>query len=221
MILFIYLFIYFIYLILGSPVEIESLLANAFQPYMFGVPLSDIMSQQQLFYPDLPLPAIVPCCIEAIKALGGKTVPGIFRVPGDTDTVNYLKLHIESGELAPLPTMDPKDVCSLLSLWMRELPEALIPDKFYDPCLELAKQSAMHCVAILEQLPAVNRAVITEIIHLFQELAREEVTKMSISNLALISAPNFLRCPNQNPAIMLQNAKQEIQFLSYLIEKLP
>ncbi|MDP2437287.1 MAG: hypothetical protein Q8P67_16200 [archaeon] len=188
---------------------------------MFGLPLPEIMANQKPFHPDLQVPAVVLCCIDQIKALGGKTLPGIFRIPGDTDTVNYLKLHIESGELSPLPTADPKDVCSLLSLWMRELPEALFPDKFYDPCLELSKQSAIACVAILEQLPPVNRAVIIEIIHLFQELSREEVTKMTVSNLALISAPNFLRCPDQSQVVMLQNAKQEIQFMSYLIETLP
>lgn len=206
---------------LASAAELENVAKNAFQGYFFGVPLPDIMQQQAIFHPDLKVPAIVPCCLDAIRSLGGRTVQGIFRIPGDGDTVNYLKLHLESGELLPLPTADPKDVCSLLSMWLRELPEPIIPDKLYDACLELAKQGAMHCVALLEQLPEVNRLIIVSIIQLFQELAREfEVTKMNVTNLALISAPNFLRCPNQNPAIMLQNAKQEIQFVSYLIETL-
>ncbi len=53
-----------------------------------------------------------------------------FRVPGDIDEVNGLKLQADKG-LMPLETLvDPHVPASLLKLWFRELEEPLIPEEY-------------------------------------------------------------------------------------------
>lgn len=51
-------------------------------------------------------------------------------------------------------------------------------------------------------------------------MAREEVvkfTKMDSGNLALVIAPNILRCDSDDPRVMFDNARREMSFLKMLI----
>ena len=45
----------------------------------------------------------------------------------------------------------------------------------------------------------------------------QERTKMSPDNLALVWAPNFLRCPSNDPMVIFQNTKKEMIFVRNLI----
>ena len=45
----------------------------------------------------------------------------------------------------------------------------------------------------------------------------QPLTKMNVDNLAMVWAPNFLRCPSSDPMVIFQNTKQEMQFLRHLI----
>ena len=40
---------------------------------------------------------------------------------------------------------------------------------------------------------------------------------MSPDNLALVWAPNFLRCPSNDPMVIFQNTKKEMLFVRNLI----
>ena len=53
-----------------------------------------------------------------------------FRVPGDIDEVNALKLHIDKGNPPPSTLTDPNVPASLLKLWFRELEDPLIPENY-------------------------------------------------------------------------------------------
>lgn len=46
----------------------------------------------------------------------------------------------------------------------------------------------------------------------------QNTTKMSVSNLAMVFAPNFLRCPSDNPQTIFENTKYEQSFLKQLIQ---
>jgi len=43
------------------------------------------------------------------------------------------------------------------------------------------------------------------------------MTKMTVNNLAMVFAPNFLRCPSDNPQTIFENAKLEQNFVRNLI----
>jgi hypothetical protein len=43
---------------------------------------------------------------------------------------------------------------------------------------------------------------------------------MGINNLAMVFAPNFLRCPSEDPSVIFNTQKHQQTFVRYLIEKL-
>lgn len=46
------------------------------------------------------------------------------------------------------------------------------------------------------------------------------VTKMDVNNLAMVMAPNCLRCESQDPRIIFENTRKEMGFLRTLIQSL-
>jgi len=57
----------------------------------------------------------------------------------------------------------------------------------------------------------------------WQIFARPEVvavTKMDASNLAMVMAPNCLRCTSEDPRVIFDNARKEMAFLRTLIQSL-
>ena len=88
------------------------------------------------------------------------------RVPGDVDEVNALKVHCNQW-LAPTNCDDPHTPASLLKLWYRELYEPLIPPEFYDQCISLYSD-VEACLRIVENLPTINRLVLTYLVRFLQ-----------------------------------------------------
>ena len=57
----------------------------------------------------------------------------------------------------------------------------------------------------------------------FQVFAAEDnalVTKMDMSNLAMVMAPNCLRCESDDPRIIFENTRKEMAFIRLLIQHL-
>ena len=46
------------------------------------------------------------------------------------------------------------------------------------------------------------------------------VTKMDAANLAMVMAPNILRCESEDPQVLMENARKELGFLRLLIQHL-
>jgi hypothetical protein len=219
-----------------------------FMPSLFGTSLQEIMEAQRNKFSGLSLPWIQTTLSEAILLLNGAKTEGIFRVPGDLDEVNNLKVKFDQIWCSQLLTMennvnnnkkditkvyksslellqtvqDPHLPASLLKLWYRELYEPLIPYEFYEECIENC-QNAEKCVSIIERLPEINRLVFTYLIRFLKVFAATEnvaVTKMDANNLSMIMAPNCLRCKSRDPKVIIENTKKEMQFLKTLINNL-
>lgn len=47
-----------------------------------------------------------------------------------------------------------------------------------------------------------------------------QVTKMDANNLAMVMAPNCLRCTSQDPRVIFENARKEMGFMKTLIQTL-
>jgi hypothetical protein len=69
----------------------------AFYPSVYGESLERIMNLQQRSYPTLPIPVILPFLADGILALGGTQSEGIFRIPGDNESVSELKSRMDRG----------------------------------------------------------------------------------------------------------------------------
>eukprot|EP00069_Balaena_mysticetus_P012308 bmy_07546T0 len=201
--------------------EIRHAKNAVFSPSMFGSALQEVMSMQKERYPARQLPWVQTRLSEEVLALNGDQTEGIFRVPGDIDEVNALKLQVDQWKV-PTGLEDPHVPASLLKLWYRELEEPLIPHEFYEQCIA-HYESPEAAVAVVHALPRINRLVLCYLIRFLQvfvQPANVAITKMDVSNLAMVMAPNCLRCRSDDPRIIFENTRKEMSFLRVLIQHL-
>ncbi|CAM9539661.1 unnamed protein product [Ascophyllum nodosum] len=159
---------------------------------VFGRPLSD--------FEDTP-----PLLLECMGFLDaqGLYVPGLFRVPGNTETIRDLKARFDAGEHVEFDEKihNVNEVATLLKMYFRELPDPVFPTAHYHTMLEASGkgqpefvETARLCVG---QFPRIN---FTCLRLLFAFLYRVSLcsgdNKMTTENLGIVFAPNLLRAPN-------------------------
>ena len=165
----------------------------------------------------------------AITTYGGYQFEGIFRVPGDVEHQTLLKLHLDKWQ--PIKTLD-KEIknkmdaavfASLIKSWYRELEEPLIPKDYYWDCTDdsfwdnwseiSSKISTSH---------ESNFILLRWLVKFLQTFLNEETisqTKMVAGNIAMIWAPNILKCPVVEPSKVIECSVKEMKFFRHLIEK--
>lgn len=198
--------------------DIQQAKSSVFSPPMFGSNLEEIMEAQAKRFPSLKLPWILPTLAESVLYHQGASTEGIFRVPGDIDMVNAQKLKLERWEV-PTEVSDPHVPASLLKLWFRELHEPLIPEQFYEKCVNNCDDPTV-ANALAMSLPEVNRLVLSYLIRFLQIFSlpnTSSVTKMDVNNLSMVWAPNCLRCPSDDPKEIFENTRKEMTFIRTLL----
>ncbi|GFS04573.1 rho GTPase-activating protein 39 [Elysia marginata] len=201
--------------------EVEQAKKAIFHPSMFGSMLEDVMILQKERFPERQLPWIQIVLSEEVLRLNGTQTEGIFRVPGDIDEVNALKLRCDQW-IPPSDCPDPHIPASLLKLWYRELYEPLIPAQFYQTCVD-NYSNADAAISVVNRLPDINRLVLCYLVRFLQVFAASEnagVTKMDVNNLAMVMAPNCLRCESDDPRVIFENTRKEMGFIRTLIQSL-
>nr|XP_018259661.1 uncharacterized protein I303_07729 [Kwoniella dejecticola CBS 10117]OBR81819.1 hypothetical protein I303_07729 [Kwoniella dejecticola CBS 10117] len=202
--------------------EIEHASDAAFYPSVYGESLDRIMELQKRAYPSLKVPVILPFLADGILALGGLQSEGIFRVPGDGDSVNELKSRMDRGHYQLKGIDDPHVASSLFKLWLRELEDPIIPSALYNDALQASK-TPEESIAFLERLPIYNRRVllfVISFIQLFMDIEVIKQTKMTPGNLALVMAPNILRTTSNSLITVFTNSSFESKFILQLLEHL-
>ncbi|KAM6396100.1 rho GTPase-activating protein 45 [Rhynochetos jubatus] len=87
------------------------------------------------------IPFIVKKCVSEIEKRALKT-KGIYRVNGVKTRVEKLCQAFENGkELVELSQASPHDISNVLKLYLRQLPEPLMPFRMYNELMGLAKES--------------------------------------------------------------------------------
>lgn len=196
----------------GKPPNIAEIVTAsdaAFNPSTFGESLDAIIRLQERNYPHQKVPIILPFLADGMLALGGTKCEGIFRVPGDGDAVSELKLRIDRGYYTLDDVDDPNILASLMKLWLRELADPLVPEEMYNDCITNSKDPNA-CVQTIHRLPTINRRVVLFVISFLQMFLKEDimsVTKMTPANLALVMAPNLLRCNSDSMSVVFTNAQ--------------
>ncbi|KAI7903019.1 Rho GTPase activation protein [Cokeromyces recurvatus] len=202
--------------------EIQRAKEAPFKPSVFGESLSFIINLQK-DTSSLQIPQIVPFLTNAVLQANGKYSEGIFRVPGDADAVTDLRIKIENGHYDAIGVTDPNVPASLLKYWLRDLAEPIIPSKDYEDCIQFA-EDAEKATTIINRLPDTNRRIILFIISFLQEFTSDPAiiknTLMNVNNLAMVFAPNFLRCPSESLTTVFENSKYEQAFLRTLINQM-
>ncbi|NXI48255.1 HMHA1 protein, partial [Galbula dea] len=87
------------------------------------------------------IPFIIKKCVSEIERRAMKT-KGIYRVNGVKTRVEKLCQAFENGkELVELSQASPHDISNVLKLYLRQLPEPIMPFRMYNELMGLAKES--------------------------------------------------------------------------------
>lgn len=205
--------------------EIDRSKEAPFNPSVFGESLAIIMANQAKKIPGLKVPYLIVFLADSILKLNGcktegkskqnietsNTGAGIFRVPGDADDVTSLRLRLERNQYDISGITDASVPASLFKLWFRELPDPIITTNLYDFCIHNADNPA-ETLSVMNKIPELNRNVLSYLVHFLQVISQpenQEFTRMTVNNIAMVFAPNILRCPSDNLQMVLENTKFE------------
>ncbi|XP_075400133.1 protein FAM13A isoform X2 [Tenrec ecaudatus] len=165
---------------------------------LFGVSLQEL---HQRGLAEHGVPAIVRSIVEYLTQ-HGLTQEGLFRVNGNVKVVGQLRLKFERGLHVDLG--EDGDVCSaasLLKLFLRELPESVIPAAFRPRLLQLFRggrndDQEDSLKALIKELPDTHYCLLKYLCQFLTKVAQHHVdNRMDIHNLATVFAPNCFHVP--------------------------
>ncbi|MED6247277.1 hypothetical protein ATANTOWER_018983 [Ataeniobius toweri] len=194
---------------------------------VFGQHLHATMSYESQCGPQRVVPVLVELCASFIREHGLKE-EGLFRAPGQTNHVRELQDAFDRGEKPVFDSStDVHTVASLLKLYIRELPEPIIPFSKYTQFLScaqlLSKDKEMAIVELSKQvksLPQVNYNLLKYICKFLDEVQlQSNDNKMSVHNLATVFGPNILRPRVEDPVTMMEGSSQVQHLMTVLISE--
>uniref|UniRef100_A0A2K5RXA6 Rho GTPase activating protein 22 n=1 Tax=Cebus imitator TaxID=2715852 RepID=A0A2K5RXA6_CEBIM len=193
---------------------------------IFGQRLEDTVHHERKYGPRLA-PLLVEQCVDFIRERG-LTEEGLFRMPGQANLVRDLQDSFDCGE-KPLfdSTTDVHTVASLLKLYLRELPEPVVPFARYEDFLSCAQlltkdegEGTLELAKQVSNLPQANYNLLRYICKFLHEVqAYSNVNKMSVQNLATVFGPNILRPQVEDPVTIMEGTSLIQHLMTVLIRK--
>lgn len=193
---------------------------------VFGRGLGDTLAYEQRFGPHM-VPILVQKCAEFIRE-HGLSEEGIFRLPGQDNSVKQFRDAFDAGERPSFPSdTDVHTVASLLKLYLRELPEPVIPwtqyQDFLDSSRLLDPNSAVGRGKLEKQiclLPRANYNLLCYICRFLYEVQlNSKVNKMSVENLATVIGINLLKPQIEDPITMMKGTPQIQKVMTVMIRQ--
>ncbi|XP_036382567.1 rho GTPase-activating protein 25 isoform X2 [Megalops cyprinoides] len=193
---------------------------------VFGKSLGDTVTYEQRFGSHL-VPILVQKCAEFIRE-HGLSEEGIFRLPGQDNQVKQFRDAFDAGERPSFPSdTDVHTVASLLKLYLRELPEPVIPWAQYQDLLdcshELDPKSSLGRDKLEKQialLPRANYNLLSYICRFLYEVQQNsKVNKMSVENLATVFGVNLLKPQIEDPITMMKGTPQIQKLMTVMIRQ--
>ncbi|XP_062899593.1 rho GTPase-activating protein 24 isoform X4 [Mobula hypostoma] len=198
----------------------------SFRKGIFGQRLEETVRYERRYGTRLA-PTLVEQCADFIRQRGLKE-EGLFRLPGQANLVKELQEAFDCGE-KPLfdSNTDVHTVASLLKLYLRELPEPVIPYAKYDEFLLCAKlltkeqETGMkELIKQVKTLPPVNFNLLKYICRFLDEVqSYSDVNKMSVQNLGTVFGPNILRPKVEDPVTIMEGTILVQQLMSVFISE--
>ncbi|KAM3925673.1 rho GTPase-activating protein 25 [Leptodactylus fuscus] len=191
---------------------------------VFGQRLADTMAYERKYGRHM-VPILIEKCADFILEKG-LDEEGIFRLPGQDNLVKQLKEAFDAGERPSFSRdTDVHTVASLFKLYLRELPEPVVPWSQYEDCLacentmnideekgyeELTKQ--------IRLLPRENYNLLSFICRFLYEVQKNSsVNKMSVDNLAMVIGVNLLKPRTEEPVALMRDAPQIQKLMTVMI----
>ncbi|NXC14468.1 RHG22 protein, partial [Corythaeola cristata] len=194
---------------------------------IFGQRLEDTVQYERKYGQRLA-PLLVEQCVDFIRERG-LTEEGLFRMPGQANLVKDLQDSFDCGE-KPLfdSNTDVHTVASLLKLYLRELPEPVIPFAKYEDflsCGQLLSKDEGEVSDFSNLSPSTLKVVpktqcSTAFLSFLDEVqAHSSVNKMSVQNLATVFGPNILRPKMEDPVTMMEGTSLVQHLMTVLISE--
>ncbi|XP_048472392.1 rho GTPase-activating protein 22-like isoform X1 [Rhincodon typus] len=193
---------------------------------IFGQRLEDTVQYERKFGKRLA-PLLVEQCVDFIRE-HGLTEEGLFRMPGQANLVKELQDSFDCGE-KPLfdRNTDVHTVASLLKLYLRELPEPVIPFAKYEDFLSCAQllakdqeEGVQELIKQVTNLPQANYNLLKYICRFLDEVqSYSSVNKMSVQNLATVFGPNILRPKLEDPVTIMEGTSLVQHLMTVLISE--
>ncbi|NXL88496.1 RHG25 protein, partial [Alectura lathami] len=207
---------------------LAKLLASS-NPYVlslavFGQRLADTMAYEQKFGQQ-QVPILVQKCAEFIRE-HGVSEEGIFRLPGQDNLVKQLRDAFDAGERPSFDRdTDVHTVASLLKLYLRELPEPVVPWMQYEDFLLCGQTLDMDqrkghqdLLKQLSLLPRDSYNLLSYICRFLYEIQlNSSINKMSVDNLATVIGVNLIRPKIEDPAIIMRGTPQIQKVMTVMI----
>ncbi|XP_058050098.1 rho GTPase-activating protein 25 isoform X2 [Ahaetulla prasina] len=182
---------------------------------VFGQQLGDTMMYEQKFGQH-QVPILVEKCAEFIRK-NGLNEEGVFRLPGQDNLVKKLRDAFDAGERPSFDQeTDVHTVASLFKLYLRELPEPVIPWSQYEEFLLCGQlltsdegKGHPQLVKELARLPSDNYNLLSYICRFLHEVQQSSDTnKMSVDNLATVFGVNIIRPQMEDPVTIMRGTPQ-------------
>ncbi|KAL4659813.1 rho GTPase-activating protein 24-like [Arapaima gigas] len=196
----------------------------SFRRRVFGQRLEETVLYERR-YGHRVVPLVVEQCVGFIRQWGLKEV-GLFRQPGQATLVKELQEAFDTGEKPSFDSStDVHTVASLLKLYLRELPEPVVPFSRYQDFLQCGKtlstdrkEGLVKLKTHLHELPVANFNLLHFICQFLHEVqSYSDSNKMSTQNLATVFGPNILRPKVEDPESIIGGAAAVQQLMSELI----
>jgi hypothetical protein len=184
------------------------------EPYgggMFGRSLEETMAVETRLGGSY-VPIFLHRCVTFLREHALHEV-GIFRLPGQASRVQDLKeLYDQGCQQQFSASEDVHTVGSLLKLYLRELPEPLVPFDGYSFFQSAVKKLSIGMEAAVEDLqrallhlPKVNINVLKYLVRFLSEIQdHSEDNKMTALNLATVFGPNILRPRSADARLLME-----------------
>ncbi|XP_023796605.1 rho GTPase-activating protein 25 [Cyanistes caeruleus] len=191
---------------------------------VFGQSLADTMAYEQKFG-QLLVPILVQKSAEFIRE-HGVAEEGIFRLPGQDSLVRRLRDAFDAGERPSFDRdTDVHTVASLFKLYLRELPEPVVPWLQYEDFLLCGQaleadetKGQQELLKQLSLLPRDNYNLLSYICRfLFEIQLNSSVNKMSVDNLATVIGVNLIRPRVEDPAVIMRGTPQVQKVMTVMI----
>ncbi|EDR26829.1 Rho GTPase-activating protein, putative [Entamoeba dispar SAW760] len=164
---------------------------------VFGVPLSVGVKKSGWRFP-LPIYR----CLEYLEKNDGLRAEGIFRLSSSIDETKRLKEIFDGGQDVTMQIIGDVHVAAgLIKLYLRELPDSLIPKSMYNTFLELSTSSDLNkdIKKQIQTFPDINKNTLWLIMRFLSKVIQNtSVNQMTSSNLCVCFSPSLFRSPDND-----------------------
>ncbi|XP_050743601.1 serine-rich adhesin for platelets isoform X2 [Drosophila biarmipes] len=173
------------------------------------------------------VPHLVEVCTNIVETKGLGVV-GIYRIPGNKAAISELSelVNTKDFQFESCATDDRWEdvnvVSSLLKLFIRSLPDALMPANYYINFIEADKKIGLERIVLLREIvESLPRHPYETMKHLIRHLCRVsgncEVNRMEPKNLAIIFGPSIIRTPNDTLETAVKDMKHQCRIVELLV----